>query len=64
MQLSRKYYLDINRKILRDHQQGRHSGIRWITSINDKNDINIIKLFLKDGIQIKHTSDRPSINLL
>ena len=24
MQLSRKYYLDINRKILRDHQQGKH----------------------------------------
>jgi len=64
MQLSRKYYLDINRKILRDHQQGKHSGIRWITSIDNKNDINIVKLFTKDGIKIKHTSDRPSINFV
>ncbi|TVP39998.1 sensor histidine kinase [Candidatus Nitrosocosmicus arcticus] len=64
MQLSRRYYLDINRKILRDHQQGKHSGIKWITSINDKNDINIVKLFTKDGIKIKHTSDRPSINFV
>ena len=64
MQLSHKYYLDINKNILRDYQQGKHSGLRWITSINDKNDINIAKLFMKDGIKIKHTSDRPPINFV
>ncbi len=37
---------------------------RWITSINDKNDINIAKLFMKDGVKIKHTSDRPPINFV
>ena len=64
MQLSHKYHLDINKNILRDYQQGKHSGLRWITSINDKNDINIAKLFMKDGIKIKHTSDRPPINFV
>lgn len=64
MQFSYKYHLDINKNILRDHQQGKHGGLRWITSINDKNDIHIAKLFMKDGIKIRHTSDRPSINFV
>jgi hypothetical protein len=38
MQLSHKYHLDINKNIPRDHQQGKQDGLRWITSINDKND--------------------------
>ena len=64
MQLSRKIFRDINKKILSDHRQGKHDGLRWITSINDVNDINIVELFMKDGAKIRHTSDRPSISFI
>ena len=59
IQIFHKYFLDITRKILRAYKAGKHDGIKWVTSINDKNDGNLINLFSKYGMKIRHTSDRP-----
>lgn len=64
MQISYEHFLDINRKILRAYKVGKHDGIKWVTSINDTYDVNLVTLFSKCGMKIRHTSDRPSINFV
>ena len=64
LQITHKHFLDINRKILRAYKAGKHDGIKWVMSINDKNDIDLIDSFSKYGIKIRHTSDRPSVNFV
>ncbi len=64
IQISHKRFLDISRKILRSYNAGKHDGIKWVTSINDKNDVNLVNFFSKNGMKIRHTSDRPSINFV
>jgi len=64
LQVSHQHFLKINRQILRDYNSGKRGGIKWITSLNDKNDIKLGNLFSKYGMKIRHTSDRPSINFV
>lgn len=64
LQISRKQFLDISRKTLRDYNAGKHGGIKWVTSINDNNDVNLVNFASKNGMKIRHTSDRPSINFV
>ncbi|CAN5890057.1 hypothetical protein BH23THE1_BH23THE1_22480 [soil metagenome] len=64
IQISHKQFRDISRKILRDYNAGKHGGIKWVTSIEDKNDVNLVNFFSKNGMKIRHTSDRPSINFV
>ncbi len=64
LQIIHKHFLDINRKILRAYKAGKHDGIKWVMSINDKNDIDLVDLFSKYGMKIRHTSDRPSVNFV
>ncbi len=39
-------------------------GIKWLTHIDDKKDIELVKVFLNAGIQIRHIRNLPSINFL
>ena len=64
IQIGHKHFLAISRKILLDYKTGKHDGIKWITSINDKNDVNLVNLFSRYGMKVRHTSDRPSINFV
>ncbi len=64
IQISHTQFLDINRKILRAYNAGKHDGIKWVTSINDMKDVNIVNLFSKYGMRIRHTLDRPSIHFV
>ncbi|ALI37038.1 Alkaline phosphatase synthesis sensor protein PhoR [Candidatus Nitrosocosmicus oleophilus] len=64
IQISHEHFLDINIKILRAYNAGKHDGIKWVTSINDKSDVDLVNLFSKYGMKIKHTLDRPSINFV
>ena len=47
LQITHKHFLDINRKILRAYKAGKRDGIKWVMSINDKNDIDLIDSFSK-----------------
>ena len=64
MHFSYNHYMDINKKITNEHRRGRRGGISWITSIIDKNDIGLVKLFMKSKMKIKHIADIPSINFV
>jgi two-component system sensor histidine kinase VicK len=61
MQMSYKYFFDSYVHILNKQQKGEGEGMRWIINI-DKENLNLVKLFLKAGIQIKHVKNMPPMN--
>ena len=42
-------------------KNGEHRGIRLVTNV-DKNSIDVIKEFLKLGVQIRHVKNMPPID--
>ncbi len=51
-------------EILEKQHNGNHKGIRWITSIDDNNDVELVKTFLEEGIQIRHMDNKPFVNFV
>ena len=41
---------------------GKRKGIRWITTITEKDNIDLIKIFLNAGAQIRHVRNLPPMN--
>ena len=54
----------IYQKIMDKYDKGYHKGIRWITCINSKEDVETVKLFMDMGIKIRHIKNLPIINYL
>ena len=50
-------YLDLHHEILKKYKDGKHKGIKWLTSLNNKEDIGLVKKFMDDGIEIRHVKD-------
>ncbi|MGC2575887.1 MAG: hypothetical protein WA364_30660, partial [Candidatus Nitrosopolaris sp.] len=61
MQMSYKYLFDSYMYILDMHQKRKGEGMRWITHI-DKENLNLVKIFLKVGIEIRHVKNMPPMN--
>ncbi len=55
---------DIYQKILDKYDRGYHRGIRWITSINCKEDVEVARLFMDIGIKIRNIKNLPPLNYL
>jgi two-component system, OmpR family, sensor histidine kinase VicK len=51
--------LDSIKEVLDRHAKGKHNGVRWIGTINDKKDAEIAKTFLNMGMQIRHARYIP-----
>jgi two-component system, OmpR family, sensor histidine kinase VicK len=55
MQLIHNKFFEEYKKIIDKHRRDRQGkGIRWITSIIDKDSIDLVKIFLNAGIQVRH----------
>ena len=61
MQMGYKYLFDSYMYLVDKHQKGEGEGMRWIINI-DKNNLDLVKVFLKAGIQIKHVKNMPPMN--
>jgi signal transduction histidine kinase len=61
MQMSYKYLFDTYEKIVERHQKGEGNGMRWIINI-DKENLDLVKVFLKAGIEIRHVKNMPPMN--
>ena len=59
IQLVYNNFFDIIGKILDRSKNGGHKGIRWLTSITDKDSVNLVKVFLDDGVVIRHINQIP-----
>ena len=54
-------FLEPYKKILDKYKTGRGNGIKWITDI-EKESIELVKIFLDLGMQIKHVKNLPPMN--
>ena len=61
MALGREHYLDIDEKTNKQFEKG---SVKWVTSINDTKDIELVSLFLTEGLEVRHISHIPSINFV
>jgi two-component system, OmpR family, sensor histidine kinase VicK len=59
------YSFDVFKEILELHRSGKHSGIRWITNIEDNQDsslFEVVKAFMKCGMQIRYVKNIPAMS--
>ncbi len=61
MALGRDHYFGIENNTNKKFADG---SVKWVTSINNQKEIEVVKFFLKDGIKVKHISNIPSINFV
>ncbi|MGC2572803.1 MAG: hypothetical protein WA364_14930 [Candidatus Nitrosopolaris sp.] len=61
MQMAYNYLFDSSMYIVDKHRKGEGEGMRWIINI-DKENLNLVKIFLKAGIQIRHIKNMPPMN--
>ncbi|HEY6885937.1 MAG TPA: HAMP domain-containing sensor histidine kinase, partial [Nitrososphaeraceae archaeon] len=52
-------FFDIIGKILDKSKNEEHKGIRWLTSIMDKDSANLVRIFLDGGVVIRHIDKIP-----
>ncbi len=52
-------FIGVYREVLKKYRDGEHRGIRWVTSISQLRDKELVKLFLKEGINIRHVKNIP-----
>ena len=50
-------FFNYHLEILDRYRQGNHKGIRWITSLNNKEDIELVRLYIEKGIEVRHVKD-------
>ncbi|HYA84874.1 MAG TPA: HAMP domain-containing sensor histidine kinase [Candidatus Bathyarchaeia archaeon] len=61
MQMVYDNFFDLYKKILDKHRNGEGQGIRWLTVI-DKENKDLIEVFINAGAQVRHVSNLPPIN--
>ena len=61
MQLIYNKFLNSYKKILDKYKRGESKGIKWICNI-EKQNLEIVKIFLNMGMQIRHVKNLPPVN--
>jgi two-component system, OmpR family, sensor histidine kinase VicK len=63
MRLVYNNYFDTLVKVMTNkYRKGEHEGIRWVTSIIDKDNADLARDFLNIGVQIRHVKNMPPID--
>src|SRR5215212_1313729 len=63
MRLVFNNYFDTYEKVIMNkYRKGEHEGIRWVTSITDKDNADLVRIFLNIGVQIRHVKNMPPID--
>jgi two-component system, OmpR family, sensor histidine kinase VicK len=61
MQYSYNHFFETKQKLLERQKQGKHKGVRYISSI-DKDNAKLAKIFLDAGIHIRHVKNLPPVS--
>jgi nitrogen-specific signal transduction histidine kinase len=61
MQFTYNYLFEITNKLLDRSEKGQHKGIRYISNI-DRDNVDIAKLLLHSGVQLKHIKNLPPMS--
>jgi signal transduction histidine kinase len=63
MRLVYNNYFDTYEKVMMNkYRKGEHKGIRWVTSITDKDSADLVRIFLNMGVHIRHVKNMPPID--
>ncbi|HYO06006.1 MAG TPA: HAMP domain-containing sensor histidine kinase, partial [Phototrophicaceae bacterium] len=62
MQLIYNRFFEAYKDALKRYRNKKHKGIRWVVSINNKKDIELVKVFLKEGVKIHHVNSEPLLS--
>ena len=63
MRLVYNNYFDTYEKVMiYKYRKGEHKGIKWVTSITDKDNADLVRIFLNIGVQIRHVKHMPPID--
>lgn len=54
----------VYQKIMDRYDKKHHEGIRWIVSVNGKEDVELLRLFMDMGIKIRSIKNLPIVNYL
>ncbi|MGN6346855.1 MAG: ATP-binding protein [Candidatus Nitrosocosmicus sp.] len=57
MNIINRDFVNSRQEILESYKQGKHKGIRWITSLKDKKDVDLIKSYIDKGIDVRHVKE-------
>ncbi len=55
------YFENFN-SIVAKEKSGKHGGVRWLTSIRNKNDIDLVRSLAKSGLKIRHIHEKPAFD--
>jgi signal transduction histidine kinase len=61
MQFTSTYLSEVTNKLLDRFRKGQHKGIRYISNI-DRDNVEIAKLLLDSGVQLKHVRNLPPMS--
>ncbi|MDQ6865559.1 MAG: hypothetical protein M3044_17245, partial [Thermoproteota archaeon] len=64
LQMDQGIMFDSIKKVLDKYKKGNHEGIRWLTTIDTKEDLEVAKRSMDLGMQIRHIENIPVIILL
>ena len=62
MQLIYNRFFEAHKDVLKRYRNKKHKGIRWVVSINNRKDIELVKFFLKEGVKIHHANSEPLLS--
>jgi hypothetical protein len=55
-------FFDLYKRIIEKQRRGEGKGVRWITSIYGGSNIELVKIFLDAGVQIRRIKNLPPMN--
>ena len=62
LQLGYSRFLDLGKELMDKHRKGEHKGIRLVTTAIDRDSVELIKMLLDFGIQIREIKNMPPMN--
>jgi signal transduction histidine kinase len=63
IQMSYHYLFDSYRNVVDKHEKGESKeGLRWLTSIDDREAADLVMVFLKSGMRARHIKNMPPLN--
>jgi hypothetical protein len=62
MQMSYKYFFSSYQKLVNNRKKEEDDPVRWIVSIDRKDNLDLIKTFLNAGMKIRHVKNLPPMS--
>ncbi|MDN5847216.1 MAG: hypothetical protein L0H53_13190 [Candidatus Nitrosocosmicus sp.] len=57
-------FFSVYQEIMEKYDKGYHKGVRWITDLSRREDVDVAKLFMDMGIKIRSIRNLPPPNFL